>query len=136
MSFAQLTGLGATDDRELNPLAVGLQKAGDTMLGGDRIDAHLRMTLMPILHPTFKRAVRVLGGSNGRPPRTSMGALRNFPSHAAYSIAASLPGASVIRTTIQLKAGGGRSESLRGASDRTMRLLSELVAVEPKIERA
>lgn len=40
--------------------------------------------------------------SSGRPPSASMGACRNFASRAAYSSTASLSGASVMRTTIQL----------------------------------
>jgi len=65
-----------------------------------------------------------------------MSALRNFASHAAYLTTASLPGASIIRTTIQLMSGGGWSDSVRKTVTGQCAFSASSVAVEPKIERA
>jgi len=88
---------------------VDTQKAGDRELGRDRVDMQLGITVPPILDATFELAVGMLGEFLWSAPRTSKGALRNFASHAAYLTMASLPGASTIRTTIQLMSGAGWS---------------------------
>ncbi len=85
------------------------QEPGNTRVSGDRVDAHIGMTVVPILHATFEFAVRISRSSSGRPPSASMGACRNFASRAAYSSTASLSGASVMRTTIQLMSDAGWS---------------------------
>lgn len=65
-----------------------------------------------------------------------MGARRSFASAAAKSMTASLSGASVMRTTIQLMSGGGRSEPVRKTATGHCAFSASSVAVEPTIERA
>ena len=65
-----------------------------------------------------------------------MGALRNFASCAAYSTMASLPGTSVILSTIQSISGGGWLAFARITATGHCAFSAGSVAVEPKIERA
>ncbi|CKR34759.1 Uncharacterised protein [Mycobacterium tuberculosis] len=65
-----------------------------------------------------------------------MGACRNFASRAAYSSTASLSGASVMRTTIQLMSDAGWSTFERMTATGQCAFSASSVAVEPKIELA
>jgi hypothetical protein len=65
-----------------------------------------------------------------------MGALRGFASPTALLTTTSSSGASVIRTTIQLMSGGGRSGSVRRIATGQCARSASSVAVEPRIERA
>lgn len=132
----QLTGLRGTDHRELDSLVVGPQKAGDRELRRDRIDAHLRMTPPPSLYATFEFTVGTFGKFLGSASQDEHGALRRFASQAAYLTTSSLSGASVIRTTIQLISGGGRSDSVRSIATGQCAPSATSAAVDPSSERA